>query len=579
MAFILGLLAIALTGIDSLMQSRPDSALKSLYSCTDTSNVSVSNVSASDRHYYQLLLSEAFYKNDSAQQNRPELLEAMAYFDSIGDAFLSARCHHMNGVGYYEMDSVVPACAEYMKALEIMESHFEERDLMGYKAKFMALAYTHLCVLFSDQYLHEQAIYFGKCALCFYNRYDAEPWHIAWTLDKIGSHYLIMNQLDSADYFFENALATIPDTNTITYRDVAVARTMLSYHISKDPQSALMKLHGLLILSENNREYLSRCLTIGEVFYTELQYDSAWKYLTKVFNESLRINPQKQAAEWLINICKAQGRDDETLEYAGFLASFANQEENKSEVKSQLAELYKTYSQKRLERQHRDKIQQNMKHVTIAFIGLLLVMFIIVILYHRNKKKKQNLEVQIKEEKLAYEIKHKALSGRLKKSNETLREALKKIEEQKTKNELKESKDESHAIEKYEDFKQTPICREVFDKFEQLHSDKRKTLKTDMDVTCHKSFALSKAQLVLLSKTTEAYFPDLHTSLKTLYPSMNQKDWWFCLLYLLQLDKLTICVLLQEPYHTCRRYTLKIEQAFHCEQGLPNFLLEQILHF
>ncbi len=29
-------------------------------------------------------MSEALYKNDSAQQNRPELLNAMAYFDSIG---------------------------------------------------------------------------------------------------------------------------------------------------------------------------------------------------------------------------------------------------------------------------------------------------------------------------------------------------------------------------------------------------------------------------------------------------------------------------------------------------------------
>jgi hypothetical protein len=72
--------------IDTLIQSRPDSALKALYSCKDTSYVS-----ASDRHYYQLLLSEALYKNDSAQQNRPELLNAMAYFDSIGIPFLSAR--------------------------------------------------------------------------------------------------------------------------------------------------------------------------------------------------------------------------------------------------------------------------------------------------------------------------------------------------------------------------------------------------------------------------------------------------------------------------------------------------------
>lgn len=181
-----------------------------------------------DRHYYQLLLSEALYKNDSTQLNRPELLAAMAYYDSIccndvprrvsTDAFLAARCHYMNGVGYYEMDSVIQACEEYMKALEIMEEQFDEKELVGYKAKFMALTYTHLCGLFSDQYLHEQVIYFGKQALLYYYKYDAEPWHIAWILEIIGSQYHMMEQTDEAACYYDQALRILPDTNCLLYR-------------------------------------------------------------------------------------------------------------------------------------------------------------------------------------------------------------------------------------------------------------------------------------------------------------------------------------------------------------------------
>jgi len=556
-----------LVAIDTLMQSRPDSALTLLLDTT------------MEDPYYQLLFSEVLYKNDYAQTNRKELLEAMAYYDSIENPFLSARCHYMNGVGYYEMDSVVLACQEYMKALEIMEESVEENDLVGYKAKCMALTYTHLCGLFSDQYLHEQAIYFGKEALFYYIRYNAEPWHIAWVQDKIGSNYLILNQQDSANYYFRNALAAIPDTNNMTYRDITTALVMLSFETDKNSQVVLEQLHDLLALSDSNREYLSRCLCIGEVYYRESEFDSAWIYLTKVFDETTRINAKKQAAEWLIEICKVQDKDDEILEYAGFLAPFANQEENKSELKSQLTELYKTYNQEKLERQHHDKIQQNRKLVTAIFAFLLIVLLTIVILYHRNKNKKQVLEVQIKEEKLAHEIKQKALSGRLKKSNETLRETLKIIEGQKTPKEANENEDRSQTIERYEGFQRTPICKEVFDKVEQLHGDKRMTLKTDMDVACYKSFALSTTQLVLLSKTVEEFFPEMYASLKAWYPSLSQKEWRFCLLYLLQLDKLSICVLLQEPYHTCRRYTLKMEQAFHCEHGLPDFLLKQVLCF
>ena len=139
-----------LARIDTLMQIQPDSALTLLLD------------EPTNEPYYQLLLSEALYKNDYAQTNRDELLEAMAYFDSVNDPFLAARCHYMNGVGYYEMDSVVPACEEYMKAIQIMEEHYPEKELVGLKAKFMALTYTRLCVLFSDLYMHEQAICFGK---------------------------------------------------------------------------------------------------------------------------------------------------------------------------------------------------------------------------------------------------------------------------------------------------------------------------------------------------------------------------------------------------------------------------------
>ena len=171
-----------LCAIDSLLWHQPDSALAYLLPYFDTcvdAKFCVSTATAYNRHYAHLLLSELLYKNDYAQTNRTELLQAVAYFDSITQvpepvvaehgrsvegpsnriAFLSARAHYINGVGYYENDSVVEACKEYMKALEVMENRFQEKDLVGEKARFMALTYTHLAVLFSDLYLHEQAIF------------------------------------------------------------------------------------------------------------------------------------------------------------------------------------------------------------------------------------------------------------------------------------------------------------------------------------------------------------------------------------------------------------------------------------
>ena len=62
----------ALLVIDSLMWQQPDSALAMLLPWFDT----IHSDKTFDRHYAHLLLAELLYKNDYAQTNRAELLQA-----------------------------------------------------------------------------------------------------------------------------------------------------------------------------------------------------------------------------------------------------------------------------------------------------------------------------------------------------------------------------------------------------------------------------------------------------------------------------------------------------------------------
>ena len=163
---------------------------------------------------------------------------------------------------------------------------------------------------------------------------------------------------------------------------------------------------------------------------------------------------------------------------------------------------------------------------------------------------------------------------------ETLRDTLKRLEEKEA--ELKSIENNStnyHNTDNYETFKQALVCQEIMKTVHKLHSNKRNTLKTDMDVTEYKAFALSMPQLNQLSKTVETVFPNLHTSLEAIYPNIDRNEWIHCCLYLLQVDKKCICVLLQEPYYTCRRCTLKLEEIFNCRHGLTAFLIEQAKAF
>lgn len=111
-----------LSNIDTLMWHQPDSALKVMLEFAESGKAD--SLDEFDGHYCQLLISELLYKNNYAQTNRKDLLKAVDYFDNSDNAFLSARAHYMNGVGCYERDSIEQACGEYLKAIEIVETHY-----------------------------------------------------------------------------------------------------------------------------------------------------------------------------------------------------------------------------------------------------------------------------------------------------------------------------------------------------------------------------------------------------------------------------------------------------------------------
>ena len=140
-----------LSTIDSLMWKNPDSALTVMIEFA--ASPEADSLNAFEGHYCQVLIAELLFKNDYAQSNRTELLKAVGYFDSIVDLrgadargvsvpFLDAWAHYINGAGYYEHDSLTEACAEYLNTLRIMESHFGENEMVGKKARFMALTYS-----------------------------------------------------------------------------------------------------------------------------------------------------------------------------------------------------------------------------------------------------------------------------------------------------------------------------------------------------------------------------------------------------------------------------------------------------
>ena len=587
-----------LSAIDSLMWRQPDSALTCLIPYFDTccrdAKFCVSTTTEYNRHYANLLLSELLYKNDYPKTNRPALLEAVVYFDSLtftlndtpspkrliagtdplsltrndNLVFLDARAHYIHGVGYYENESMVEACKEYLKALELMESRFDEKDLVGKKARFMTYIYNRLGDMFEKQYMMEPALD------CYRHSYDysvispVSSYSVSNALYRIGKQYNMKGDKDSADYYYTQALVNIPDSTNLSYRNIISTRALLSYQLTHQAEKPLTRLKQMAVWAECNDERLTRFMLIGNIFFEEGMYDSALLYLEPVLenkeNRSLKI----QVANYLRIIYDSLGNFEKSNECMHYLALHNETGAENSAMVSQLSEIYKTYKSRKQEKEAVAKREVAVKKVLgiVIPMAVILALAIIVMAKWRSKKllKEQREESDrvLGEKEQQHRMQQAALSGRLKRSNEELRDISKQLEQSLSKNALYES----DASNDYAAFINDPICKHIVG---VAHTQQ---FKSKMDYLIYKDDALSKEQLLDLRNAVQKHLPRFVSHIRRQYPKLTDNDMDYCYLFLLGMNEADISALMQRAYTTVCDRSRKISRIIGANDSLYHVL-------
>ena len=612
----------ALAAIDSLTWRRPDSALALLLPWFDTCCAA-----EYDRHYALLLLAELLYKNDYAQTNRAELRQAVAYFDSLvrqvpptslrakrGNPrgpgglkhtpptpntsiypFLAARAHYINGVGYYEQDSVVQACKEYIQALEIMEERFGEKELVGKKAKFMAYTYNRLGDMFKEQLLAESAIVCYRQALFYCRRESTSIYGIPVLLYNLGIQYNIIGQNDSADFYYNEALANMPDFDNLHYRDLMVNKNLFAYYnLGYSVDSIIQNLKHLVTLSANEEEKTTRLLTLGNMFFEDKQYDSSRVYLETVFEQHEDTTSKIMAAENLCFIYRLKGDSINAQRYASFLAGFTMSEIEKKTDVSKANEMFQEYLAKKQKKQAETEREKAVKKTIIIIIpiAVMAVLAVVCVLILRNKKQLEEsnrmlgetmqehekelrqwqaeaekvLEerdmrhaASIEAERQTHRMEQAAISGRLKRKNQEVREL---------KSQIRRQKELVAKAEPAPSFAEEPVCRLVMERV----NDGRFKAKIDCEI--YKQYALDKQQLLDLRVAVDRHFSQFTLRLRKAYPKLTQIDIDYCCLYLLNLTYADVSALMQRAYNTVVERDSKIKKVLGSEKPLPVILMD-----
>ena len=394
-----------LSAIDSLMWRQPDSALAQLQRFAISP--AADSLDEFNGHYCQLLISELLYKNYKQQSNRDDLLLAVDYFDSIvaadgtdirkADAhgmsiqeqnvFFDARAHYINGVGAYEKGDVVQACAEYLKALKLMEGCFEEKALVGKRAQFMANAYNRIGDLFSEQYMMESAITCYENALVYCKIEPTSPIGISNILYRIGKQYDKKNEIEIASLYYGQAIESMATTDNMVYRNIVASKALCDYEMKGDVKQSLYELNHVLCQAKTENERLNRHLTIGGIYFYEDNYDSALYYLEPVF-ENHEAGLQDQAANYLYIVYDKLGNKELSDSIVHYLTSRKKLDgENKAMV-SELEDMFKAYTSEKQEKAAEARHEAAIKRLLGTIIPLAFVLAVVIIVWAKSRSKK-----------------------------------------------------------------------------------------------------------------------------------------------------------------------------------------------
>ena len=180
-------------------------------------------------------------------------------------------------------------------------------------------------------------------------------------------------------------------------------------------------------------------------------------------------------------------------------------------------------------------------------------------LEERDKRHAEAIEA----ERQIHRMEQAALSGRLKRSNQEIREL---------KDQIKQLDDLAAKTEVAASFDEEPVCRLIMDRVNKGQ------FKSKVDYIIYKDSALDKQQLLDLRLAADRHFGHFTTRLKKAYPELTNGDLDYCCLYLLGLTDADIAALMQRAYNTVVERDNKIEKILGSEKPLSITLMDLALN-
>ena len=388
--------------------------------------------------------------------------------------------------------------------------------------------------------------------------------------------YILLSQFDSAELYLRQSFLYAEKGGADKVKRKIYNNYSVLYRLQGKYDQAVTSLRQ--IMNDPNiddSERLMLYLNLGKAYFNLKEVDSAANFYQCVEEILSSVNVKKEtrtsAYGALSHFAESQNNTSLALHYREkherlvYDVMIQRQEQTIYRVQQQ-------YDYESLQNVMNRKMIQKQRIITLFGLFIIIGLIVLSVSQFRLAKMRRqeaetkadlshfmqkNLELEAKQQ--SHKIQQAALSGRLKRSNEELRELKGQV--------LQQNDAAQKPEEQAETFADETICRLVMERVEKGQ------FKSKVDCSQYRDFALNKQQLLDLRLAVDRHFGQFTVRLKNAYPQLTNSDLDYCCLYLLGLTDADVAALMQRAYNTVIERNGKLRKVFGSDKPLPDTLM------
>ena len=359
---------------DSLMDARPDSALRLLQS------IPPSALEEGDRMRHRLLAVEAECRNGQMPASDSLLLPVIDYFHRTGDVFWEARGEYNRGYIFHKLRQSGQALEIFLRVKTMLEG-------CG-NTWWLGRTYGRIAYIYHNQGMFSQAdSLYRKTEQLAVQVGDTVLW--LETLDRRSVHLIALGEeyYREAETLLLKACLLARQKKLVKYQSNCMETLSLLYSYMQDGKQALRCAQEAWKLEPDTALRYTSSLLIGEAYYQLNRYDSAAIWLEKTIAGGASLPVRLSAYMRLADIAEEQGNAEKALAYQ----KKYQQAETELTEQSQVTEIRLT-EQAQTHRQEQSQMKRLIL-ICLAAIGALAVC--IVLLLGRRARERKRLRGQM----------------------------------------------------------------------------------------------------------------------------------------------------------------------------------------